>query len=277
MTDKEKEEEIKMKGQAKSAFTGFLADPTSARKPKDFENHFPGGKIDLKSLNNKDKDWAEKLRGNPSGEPKIITEKEPRMKTHYFIKERTEETAAKIDWRKVQVKLRPHKSAKKIQIEKDKEGKEKTRVEREVIIHGIPSLTIDRPDHRKEMESIKEVFAELSPMNLAEGGIKVKGSDIVTANRQMMHRDTEKLPFTVLFREKAIADKVRAAAIKAGIWNKRKPKVSPRSNPETTKEATKEGTKVTKKAQNKALPTTFIRAARTQMERDFDPSHLQGN
>ena len=60
MTDKEKEEEIKMKGQAKSAFTGFLADPTSARKPKDFENHFPGGKIDLKSLNNKDKDWAEK-------------------------------------------------------------------------------------------------------------------------------------------------------------------------------------------------------------------------
>ena len=191
--------------------------------------------------------------GNSSGEPKNIPEREPTKKTVFFFKEKTENDIAKIGWRKVENQPRAHKSATKIRLEKEKNDKEKKRAEKEVIMCGIPSLRIDQPDYRRDMESIMEVFAELSPTRLGTGeGIRVKGKHIVTATRQLKHGDTEKLPFTILFKDKAIAHKVRSAAIKAGIWNRRKPK---------------EPEKGTKKAPDKAPPITYIHAAHTSLER----------
>ena len=124
----------------------------------------------------------------------------------------------------------------------------------EVIMCGIPSLRIDQPDYKKDMESIMEVFAELSPARLGTGdGIRVLGEHIVNATWQLKHGDKAKLPFTILFKDKDIADKVRSAAIKAGIWNKRKPK---------------EPVKGAKNAQDKAPPLiTYLHAAHTSLER----------
>ena len=191
--------------------------------------------------------------GNSSGEPKNIPGRDPPKKTIFFLKEKTENDIAKIGWRKVENQPRPNKSAVKMRLEKEKHDKEKKRAEKEVIMCGIPSLRIDQPDYKKDMESIMEVFAELSPTRLGTGeGIRVKGEHIVTATRQLKHGDTAKLPFTILFKDKAIADKVRTAAIKAGIWNRRTPK---------------EPVKGAKKAQDKAPPITYLHAAHTSLER----------
>jgi hypothetical protein len=99
-----------------------------------------------------------------------------------------------------------------------------------------------------------EVFAELSPARLGTGdGIRVLGSHIVEATRQLKHGDKAKLPFTILFKEKAIADKVRNACMKAVIWNRTKPKVP---------------AKGAKKATDKTPPPiTYLHVAHTSWER----------
>jgi hypothetical protein len=141
-----------------------------------------------------------------------------------------------------------------LRLEREKHLVEKERAEKELIMCGIPSLRIDQPDHKKDMDSIMEVFAELSPARLGTGdGIRVLGSHLVDATRQLKHGDKAKLPFTILFKEKAIADKVRNACMKAGIWNRRKPKVP---------------AKGAKKATDKTPPPiTYLHAAHTSWER----------
>ena len=187
------------------------------------------------------------------GEPRSNPVRDPPKKTIPYLKEKTEEDVAQIDWKTIAGQPRQNKSAVKLRLEREKHLVEKERAEKELIMCGIPSLRIDQPDHKKDMDSIMEVFAELSPARLGTGdGIRVLGSHLVDATRQLKHGDKAKLPFTILFKEKAIADKVRNACMKAGIWNRRKPKVP---------------AKGAKKAADKTSPPTYLHAAHTSWER----------
>ena len=64
---------------------------------------------------------------NSSGEPKNNPVRDPPKKTIYYLKERTDDDIAQIDWKKVEGQPRQNKSAVKIRLEKEKHETEKKR------------------------------------------------------------------------------------------------------------------------------------------------------
>jgi hypothetical protein len=120
------------------------------------------------------------------------------------------------EWVKVE-----HKSdgQRRRQNKRHKEDEEVT--DREVILHGIPTLVDGAPAGKKSDETrVIKILKELR-----KGGYIVKNGDVMSSGRQVRNnRKPGFQPITITFKEANIADEVKEAAERVGILNERKAK-----------------------------------------------------
>jgi hypothetical protein len=91
-------------------------------------------------------------------------------------------------------------------------------VEKEVVLHGVPTLINGAPAGKKSDEArVKKILRELRP-----GGFHVKNGDVEGSSRQIRNtRNVEKQPITITLKSADLADQVRRAALEVGIFNGR--------------------------------------------------------
>jgi hypothetical protein len=91
-------------------------------------------------------------------------------------------------------------------------------VEKEVVLHGIPTLINGAPAGKKSDEArVKKILRELRP-----GGYEVKNGNVEGSSRQI--RNTRKVgmqPITITLKSAEVANLVREAAHEVGILNVR--------------------------------------------------------
>jgi hypothetical protein len=119
-----------------------------------------------------------------SEEPPLITKRVP-----YVYK--NDVGNSEIGFKKVEAKHRKNNKTKIMKgNDKEQDEIEKERVDREVIIIGVPTQPKDRPDHAKEIESLMTLLSELDPaLGLGSEGIKIKTEDIAKCSRQVFHHN----------------------------------------------------------------------------------------
>ena len=111
----------------------------------------------------------------------------------------------------------PFKSKSRIKREQKRHLEDLEQVEKEVVLHGIPTLKNGVPDKKSDEARVKKILRELRP-----GGFVVKNGDVEGSKRQIRNtRNIEKQPITITLRTAELADQVRASAYEVGILNTR--------------------------------------------------------
>lgn len=111
----------------------------------------------------------------------------------------------------------PFKSKSRIKREQKRHLEDLEQVEKEVVLHGIPTLKNGVPDKKSDEARVKKILRELRP-----GGFVVKNGDVEGSKRQIRNtRNIGKQPITITLRTAELADQVRASAYEVGILNTR--------------------------------------------------------
>ena len=90
-------------------------------------------------------------------------------------------------------------------------------VEKEVVLHGLPTLKYGVPNKKSDEARVKKILRKLRP-----GGFVVKNGDVEGSKRQIRNtRNIKKQPMIITLRTAELADQVRAVAYEVEILNTR--------------------------------------------------------